>query len=81
MPCFQGGAWNFETEGALTISASVFTGNQAQYGGAVAGGQYLTLKVGLGVLDSGIRLGFRVICVGLQCWGGASVLGVMGFGI
>ena len=41
----QGGAWNFEKEGALTLSRCTFTKNEAYYGGAFSGGQYLSLTV------------------------------------
>ena len=41
----QGGAWSFEKEGALSVSGSTFTTNNAPYGGAVAGSQYLTLTI------------------------------------
>ncbi len=35
-----------EKEGNLTLTSSTFTSNAAKYGGALAGGQYLTLQVG-----------------------------------
>ena len=41
----QGGAWDYEREGALTILSSTFYNNSAMYGGAVAGSQYLTLAI------------------------------------
>ncbi|GAX73320.1 hypothetical protein CEUSTIGMA_g774.t1 [Chlamydomonas eustigma] len=36
----QGGAWDFEREGSLTISSSSFVKNYALYGGAFSGGDH-----------------------------------------